>query len=329
MVRLLDTESLKPHERADAVAAATRSVRVPAVVDHEVDVRIHATIDYWDLGSDLSLMHRTSSGFSLTRGPRQVRTNAEDRLSLTLLSPGRWRFTQADLERVESSPDWHLILVDQSVPYRFIRSGDGTTFAFGVDRSFLGIDEKDVRATAGVLHRSPLHTFVADHLRHLGPVLDQIPPGRTDTMIGTATTELARALIISALTSGVSAAGLPMDGLLTTSQRYIQGHLTDRALTPAAIARVHNVSVRQLYTAWAENDLSLAAYVMAQRLELARRLLTERGVRSRTISAIATECGFVDLPHFSRRFRAAYGLSPREWRHLTSGQRRRPAANAP
>ncbi|MFG2307054.1 AraC family transcriptional regulator [Actinacidiphila glaucinigra] len=34
-----------------------------------------------------------------------------------------------------------------------------------------------------------------------------------------------------------------------------------------------------------------------------------------TIEAIAHRWGFASAPHFSRVFKAAYGVSPREWRH--------------
>ncbi|HEX6452329.1 MAG TPA: AraC family transcriptional regulator [Trebonia sp.] len=33
------------------------------------------------------------------------------------------------------------------------------------------------------------------------------------------------------------------------------------------------------------------------------------------MAAIARRWGFADSTHFSRRFRQAYGMSPREWRH--------------
>ncbi|MFI9202868.1 AraC family transcriptional regulator [Streptomyces sp. NPDC053048] len=34
------------------------------------------------------------------------------------------------------------------------------------------------------------------------------------------------------------------------------------------------------------------------------------------VSAVAARCGFTSPSHFTRRFRAAYGVTPREWRRL-------------
>ncbi|MGW9499321.1 helix-turn-helix domain-containing protein [Streptomyces prasinus] len=47
------------------------------------------------------------------------------------------------------------------------------------------------------------------------------------------------------------------------------------------------------------------------------RDLTDPRLRSRSIRAIATRWGFVDAAHFSRAFRAAYGVSPRDHRGRT------------
>ena len=74
--------------------------------------------------------------------------------------------------------------------------------------------------------------------------------------------------------------------------------------------------MRQLYKACTEAGVSLEQPLIEQRLERARaELLTPAG-RRRPIAVTARACGFRDPSHFSRRFRGAYGLSPREWQHL-------------
>jgi hypothetical protein len=47
-----------------------RYARVPALLTHEADARVHARLDVWDLGAASSLLHRTSSGIRLRRTPR-------------------------------------------------------------------------------------------------------------------------------------------------------------------------------------------------------------------------------------------------------------------
>lgn len=50
-------------------------------------------------------------------------------------------------------------------------------------------------------------------------------------------------------------------------------------------------------------------YYMQLRLEKARQLLLKT---SKPVANVASECGFVSLPHFSKSYREKYGLPPRE-----------------
>jgi AraC-like DNA-binding protein len=100
---------------------------------------------------------------------------------------------------------------------------------------------------------------------------------------------------------------------------YISQHLADPDLGAERIARAMFISVRQVYKLWETEPLPLGQWILERRLDAARHELTSRRGRSQTIAAIARRWGFADSTHFSRRFRQAYGLSPREWRHACRG----------
>ncbi|GAB3358832.1 hypothetical protein GCM10027300_30060 [Modestobacter lapidis] len=101
---------------------------------------------------------------------------------------------------------------------------------------------------------------------------------------------------------------------------YVQQHLTDPGLTPAAIAAAHNVSVRQLYRAFEQAGSGVEQWVIQRRLAAARAQLISPAGRRRSIAATARAHGFADPSHFTRRFKDAYGMSPREWqRTATTG----------
>ena len=132
-------------------------------------------------------------------------------------------------------------------------------------------------------------------------------------MIGRGTTELVRALIASAARDEAGAREAMTGSLMTRITTYLHRHLTEPDLSPARIARAHNISVRWLYDNWTD-ELSVAQWIIRERLELARRELA--GPRTQSIATVARQCGFTDPAHFSRRFREAFGMSPREWRRL-------------
>lgn len=306
MALVLDTSMVAPADRAEAVRAAMRLARVPALLTHESEERIHARLSFWQLGEGAALMHRAGSGLVLRRTPGMVRRIAEDRLGFVLLSPGRWSFAQGAAERREQYADWGIMMVDQALPYEFGRYGDGATVSFNVDRAVLGLPGDLIRAAAPRLRASPVRRLVMEHLLGLTEALDQPAPVRS--LLGSATVDLVRALVATTADPRVEQPG---EALLTQTKLYVRRHYGDPALDAARIARVHAVSVRRLYAVWAGDAETLAGHIIRVRLEEARSLLA---VRTQPVAAVGRACGFVDMAHFARRFRQAFGMSPREWR---------------
>ncbi|MER5428438.1 helix-turn-helix domain-containing protein [Streptomyces sp. NPDC002588] len=95
---------------------------------------------------------------------------------------------------------------------------------------------------------------------------------------------------------------------------YVDVHLTDPDLSPEVIARAHHISVRYLHKLFKDEGTTVGRWILRRRLEECRRDLMRHGRGSRTIAAVAARWGFLSATHFSRVFRAAYGMSPREWR---------------
>lgn len=93
---------------------------------------------------------------------------------------------------------------------------------------------------------------------------------------------------------------------------WVNRNLFDGDITPAAIAAAHGVSVRTVHRVFSSDGESLSAYVRTRRLARACQELT--GQRSVPISAIGRRLGFTDSSHFTRAFKARYGVSPREYR---------------
>lgn len=78
--------------------------------------------------------------------------------------------------------------------------------------------------------------------------LDTVPAGPAAVMLGNSLTELVRALVTTS--AGPAAAGRDAmsDTLYVRITLFLQDHVREPGLTPARIAQVHSVSVRQLYS---------------------------------------------------------------------------------
>jgi AraC-like DNA-binding protein len=132
--------------------------------------------------------------------------------------------------------------------------------------------------------------------------------------VGQATLHLAQPLIASADATEPRTRAILNEALYTRIVEYVLLHLTDSTLTPKRIATERHISLRHLYRLRSHNDTGIAEWIIQERLPRAAAALTDDRQRRSPISAIAFSLAFSDAAHFSRRFRAAYGVPPHLWR---------------
>ncbi|MCL7376908.1 helix-turn-helix domain-containing protein [Streptomyces sp. 35G-GA-8] len=191
---------------------------------------------------------------------------------------------------------------------------------FLVPRTSLGLAEPVLHG----LNRSPVTRG-----SRLGALLSPFLSGLADTAAHREPT-VGETLVRDAVNLLATAAAEQLDGeepescgaeltLLPRILDHIDVHLTDAELSPERIAEANHISVRYLHKLFQEQDLTVSRWIQRRRLEECRRELRRRGGSQPTIAAVAGRWGFISAPHFSRVFRAAYGMSPSEWRD-TSGR---------
>jgi AraC family transcriptional regulator, positive regulator of tynA and feaB len=95
--------------------------------------------------------------------------------------------------------------------------------------------------------------------------------------------------------------------LAEAAKRWADERLADRGLTPAALAREFNVSVRTLQRAFAATGAGVAAYIRDRRLERARRDVAAGGL---SVTEIAARWHFADGSHLTRAYKRRYGHPP-------------------
>ena len=175
------------------------------------------------------------------------------------------------------------------------------------------LDEVDGRSwmRGGVVldPTAPATRLLTNHLATLSEVLPAL--GSTAT---SAARMAALELFVGALRShsDVCSAASVRPALRASIERYIDRHLLDGAVTPAAIAAAHWVSVRTVNRVFSATGQTVGEVVRARRLARAR---AEVSASDRPISVIAHRWGFSDTSHFSRTFKAHYGYSPTDYRN--------------
>lgn len=100
-------------------------------------------------------------------------------------------------------------------------------------------------------------------------------------------------------------------GLLAPAMAYLEDHIHDPNLSNAALASqlgYSEVYFRKLFTQ--VYGCSPHSYILELRIRQAKQLLSD-GILS--VGAIAEQCGFSSVYHFSRSFKRMVGLSPTEY----------------
>jgi AraC family transcriptional activator of tynA and feaB len=96
--------------------------------------------------------------------------------------------------------------------------------------------------------------------------------------------------------------------------RFVRENLGDSTLDANRIADAVGLSPRHVYQLFDGHDKSLMRWVWSQRLERCRHELKQPTLRSKSIGEIAFQWGFSNVSHFSRAFKAEYGVAPRDFR---------------
>ncbi|TDC98438.1 helix-turn-helix domain-containing protein [Actinomadura sp. 7K507] len=102
--------------------------------------------------------------------------------------------------------------------------------------------------------------------------------------------------------------------LLLSVRAFIDRHVHDPDLTPASIAAAHHISLSYLHRVFQADGTTVAGWIRRRRLERARRDLADPALHDHPVRQIAARWGFSHPAVFSRAFRAAYDISPSEYR---------------
>jgi len=97
-------------------------------------------------------------------------------------------------------------------------------------------------------------------------------------------------------------------------QQDIIKNLSDPGLTIAAVATRQRCHPKQVQRLFAGTGATFTEFVLDQRLQHARRLLSSPSSGPKKISMIAYDAGFCDLAYFNRSFRSRFGMTPSDCR---------------
>ena len=237
------------------------------------------------------------------RSPGDIRRDTRDYFMLWLTLSGEVSFAQNGRDAQMRRGD--LMLHDQSQPFALEFAPQAHAIMVSIPRPLLVSRLPDAyRLTARRIGReSKVGALAGSFIRQLIRFDDDAGPAAA--RLGAAALDIFATTLQAELTDDVPRRG---DERLAKAKAYIIAHLDDPGLDLDAIATAQNMAPRTLNRLFAREGTTPIRWLWQQRLAGAYSALAER--RFAHVTDVALSFGFSDVSHFSRAFKAAFGLSP-------------------
>lgn len=232
---------------------------------------------------------------------------------LSLMLAGTGHLVQDGRELLLRPGD--LAIYDTSRPYTlgFDQEFRSLIVMFSKDRLDLPVPLTEQLSAASLSHEhGGLAPVIAGFLSQFPAQLDPLTTG-VRTKLAHTSLDLISTLCAEVLDASAAQRD-PHQLLLQRIYAYIEEHLGSPELSPGSIAAAHFISKRHLHVLFREAGTTVSSLIRERRLERSRADLLDPALHGRTAAAIAARWGFSDAAHFSRVFKATYGVSPSELR---------------
>jgi AraC family transcriptional regulator, positive regulator of tynA and feaB len=307
-VLIFDSDALPERDRAEALNSVLCSVETPQNVTFNTEGPVHHRMEIFEFGPGVHMLRNTGTALHLVRNLRHVRRGTREEIALFVQARGKALLTSGGGASLREPGQLGAVDITRPYSHRQIGDSDINILLVGFDQ--LGLPVDTIRAAIPLLASSPIYRLVQGHLMSLRVDL----PADAATMTGQATAELIAALVTTVTDDPRQHEMLEATEPMRIAA-YIDEHLGDAGLSIERIAAAHGMSVRRLTNLWGEaHDATPADWITRRRLERARRLLTDPELAPVNVDDNARACGFSDMDDFDRRFRACYGMSPRQLR---------------
>jgi AraC family transcriptional activator of tynA and feaB len=308
----LSTDVVPARERLDYWREATNSLFPPTRLARPSYEGFYGQVSWLRIG-EVTLADIVSTSLEVTRSESEIRGQDDRWFEVNIQIEGEGAFHQ-DGRDVVTGPR-SMVLYDSRKPYAMRFEGPYRQLSLKVPRAALR--DRLPNADALVARHIPAGTVPGRFLYDLARGLCDAPEALT-APIAARLEEHMLDLLATALLGAAAPAQPGSPGRLSQIERikrFILAHLDDPELGPRNVAMAERVSLRSLYDLFQCEELQVARFIQAQRLDRIRRDLADPLQRALPIQSIALKRGFKDVSHFSRVFRRQYGVGPKEYRN--------------
>ena len=295
----VDRESLHHALRSDLVGWTVSETREAPLLTHVVS---HC------LG-DIRLVELSGNPFGAARGRAEISGDSDTYLGILYQRLGSTLVRRGD-DRVIVGPGeicvWHS---GHSVSFEMPEKFAKLCMIIPIARFESVLYNAETYEGLHLPGGSSLATLLGSYLSTL---TDNVIAGNDNTPFDAVdvTLELLGAAFRAQRRSSIIA---PRDQLFARISNDIEGRLNDGDLSPNKIAQANGISIRYLYALFSEQGETVSGWVRRRRRLRCRAELDGADTEA-SITEIAYRWGFNDSAHFSRLFKASFGMSPTQYR---------------
>lgn len=258
--------------------------------------------------ADFGFATFTASGHAVVRTPAMARRGSEAPFLLNLQLGGESRYGEG--AAAVCVREGEIALVNTGRPFRVVFPDAVSRVIAILPRPLLRArvpwcgDIGALKIDAALPAADPLRAYLATAGRSLA-ALDACTAGAFLENLA----NLA-ALALAPVQGGNGLQRARFDAL----RAYLRRNLADPGLDPRRAAGAMGISLRALHRLFAGMGTTFGRALLEARLDACRGILDDPAQDGRAVSDIAFACGFNELSHFSRAFKARFGRSPRKYR---------------
>lgn len=264
----------------------------------------HASLRGRSLGS-IGVCTVDGSPLSSSRTQQSLRQHPLDCFFVSLLQSGTAKLSQSGRRAIQKPGEF--LMYDSARPFLYEMTSDYRGIWLRLPRQMVStrIANAEAKTARVISTTSPLGRLVGIVMTEAAELQlsgDSTAAGR----IGSSTLDILSAAFDLETAGSASFRGANM---LDNTKAYILANLEDPELSTETLVKSLGVSRRTLSRLFATEGTTPIRWLWQQRLMRSKVMLENRS--QTRVTDVALNCGFSDFSHFSRAFKAEFGMSPK------------------
>lgn len=325
IVNVLRTTDASPADRFDYWRHTLSSIFVPLDAIAGPQPGFHGELRWADAGA-AHLVDVVADPLRVDRTQRLIDRSPSGYYKVCVQIVGRAVLTQGS--RTASLGPGDITVYDTDRPYSLTMDTAHHMLVVMCPRTLFRLPpcQLDSVLASRISGRQSMGTLVFAFLSELAAQFDNLT-SIDGVRLGENVADLITSLLLEQL-AGTRPAIHRGPTLVAQVTGYIEQHLSDPQLSPEQVATAHGYSTRTLQKLFQDNGVTVAGLIRARRLEQCRRALRDPAWDGVSVGVIGAHWGFTNAAHFSRLFKAAFGVSPRAFRLGAEPERTESAQSA-